>query len=379
MMEQLALAQQIELLQQQQQQIAATHQQYVNLGMIQPQQQLPNQTYNQVQGHLSPPTNNFQFPQQQFAQQPMGMPMGTQPQQQAAGHRRNQSAMPNMTMGPPPAPSAGSSGPGFGDFSFPGGPKAENVNPRARGGSTSNTSGGSGHARRHSLALPEAKKAAEIAEQKRKNSGFQFPIPNAGGAGGAGGASPAPSNRSLSPATAEANNTASNNQAGRTRGGAAHGRSQSMAVGNGVRGNFRGGPVGFQFPPPMATTDGGSSQQTELGRRGSQGHGRAQSRNFDGNWRQQQTPTIQEQQGQNMGNFQMNQHTGAQPFQPSHRNRNSVGHQSMSALGGFQFPAQPQLVQLPQGQMLMQPNMLAGQTFNPLQMAQIRADRKSVV
>ena len=33
--EQLALAQQIEALQQQQQQIAATHQQYVNMGMIQ--------------------------------------------------------------------------------------------------------------------------------------------------------------------------------------------------------------------------------------------------------------------------------------------------------------------------------------------------------
>ncbi|KAI7544184.1 hypothetical protein KC317_g16083, partial [Hortaea werneckii] len=49
--EQLALAQQIEMLQQQQQQIAATHQQYVNMGMIPQQQQLPNQ-FQQLQGQM---------------------------------------------------------------------------------------------------------------------------------------------------------------------------------------------------------------------------------------------------------------------------------------------------------------------------------------
>lgn len=74
-----------------------------------------------------------------------------------------------------------------------------------------------------------------------------------------------------------------------------------------------------------------------------------------------------------MGNFQMNQHTGAQPFQPSHRNRGSVGHQSMSSLAGFQFPMQPQLVQTPQGQVLLQPNMFQGQQLNALQMAQLQA------
>jgi len=43
----------------------------------------------------------------------------------------------------------------------------ENVNPRGRGGGAA----GSGHSRRHSLALPEARKLL-IAEQKRKTSGF---------------------------------------------------------------------------------------------------------------------------------------------------------------------------------------------------------------
>ncbi|THZ49413.1 RNB-domain-containing protein [Aureobasidium pullulans] len=348
MMEQLALAQQIELLQQQQQQIAATHQQYVNLGMIQPQQQLPNQAFAQMQGQM--PNHNFQFPQQQQQQQQqhLQLPGSMGP---PAGHRRNQSAMPNMTMGPPPAPSAGSSGT-FGEFSFPGGAKSENVNPRPR--NSGSVSGGSGHSRRHSLALPEAKKAAEIAEQKRKQSGFQFPIPGAAGATPDRSVSPGNANNDMPPPA--------NNFSARNSGRGGHGRSQSLAVGN--QRNQRGGPA-FQFPPP-----GEINNVPE--RRGSQGHGRTQSRNFDGNWRQQQ-PTIQEQHATNMGNFQMNQHAGAQPFQPGHRQRGSVSSQSISSISNFQFPQQPQLVQLPQGQVLMQPNMFATQNLNALQLAQIQA------
>lgn len=355
MMEQLALAQQIELLQQQQQQIAATHQQYVNLGMIQPQQQLPTQTYSQVQGHLSPPQNTFQFPQQQqYAQQQLNMQM----QHQSPSHRRNQSAIPNVA-GPPPAPSSGA-GMAFGDFGNAG-QKSENVNPRGRGGGNA---GGSGHARRHSLALPEAKKAAELAEQKRKNSSFQFPAPTTDGP------SPPHITRSLSPSAAETQ-AQGNSQGGLRvsaagRGGA-HGRSQSMAVGGAGRGGNRGGPVGFQFPQP-----GADPNQSDLNRRGSQsGHGRTQSRNFEGNWRQPQ-PQVQEPQSQPMGSFQMN-HTGAQSFQPGHRNRGSMSHQSVGSVGGFQFPAQPQILQLPQGQVLVQPGMFANQQLNPLQLAQIQA------
>lgn len=362
LVEQLALAQQIELLQQQQQQIAATHQQYVNMGMIQPQQQLPTQGYPQMQGQMPAAGNAFQF-QHQHLQLPMGGSM------HGSAHRRNQSALPNMSMGPPPAPSSGASGSAFGDFSFPNAPnngnstKSENVNPRGgRGGGAA----GGGHARRHSLALPEAKKAAELAEQKRKQSGFQFPIP---GAGGATADSAAPSNRSLSPSNPDMPPTpSSSNMSGRGGGRTAHGRSQSLAMGSG-RGASRGGPAGFQFPPPMATHDAGASDPQ---RRSSQSHGRTASRNFEGNWRQQQ-PTIQEQHSTNMGNFQMNQHTGAQPFQPGHRSRQSLSAQSVSSLSGFQFPQQPQLMQLPQGQVLMQPSMFGTQGLNALQLAQMQA------
>ena len=73
-----------------------------------------------------------------------------------------------------------------------------------------------------------------------------------------------------------------------------------------------------------------------------------------------------------MGNFSMNQSPGG--FQPGHRNRGSMSHQSVSSIGNFQFPNQAPLVQLPQGQVLMQqPQMLGNQTINQYQLAQLQA------
>ena len=369
-MEQLALAQQIEMLQQQQQQIAATHQQYVNMGMIPQQQQLPNQYQQQLQNQMQnlgvSPGGQNAF--NQFQQTPMGQQggLGVPGMGSPFQHRRNQSAMPNMGMGPPPAPSSGAAGAGFGNFSN------ENSQPRGgRGGGGA----GSGHARRHSLALPEAKKAAELAEAKRKGTGFQFPVP------GAAGATPAGAERSESPGKSDAappSVGATPTRSGLSaRGG--HGRSQSMAVGNGrgMAASSRGGPA-FQFPsaPPPEPTP---STPSNINRTGSQGHARTGSRNFDGNWRQQnnqQTPTgNNDPQGGNMGNFQMNQHASAQPFTPGHRQRGSVTNaQSVSSLQSFGYQGQPQLVQLPQGQVLLQqPNMFGSQQLNPLQLAQLQA------
>ena len=359
-MEQLAIAQQIEVLQQQQQQIAATHQQYVNMGMIQPQQHLPGANF-QLQGQManvSPHTNTFQFPQQ-MPQQHLGVPMNA-PSQPSA-HRRNQSALPNVGMGPPPAPSSGASG--FGEYGGqPGTQGRENINPRGRGGGGA----GSGHTRRHSLALPEAKKAAELAEQKRKTSGFQFPLPGSS------------ANRDPSPGGAQSNDQPPAGRGG--RGG--HGRSQSMAVGRGGNQANRGGG-NFQFPGPQAPGDPanvaqspqtpqGAQGQSDFQRRGS--HGRTGSRNFDGNWRQpnaQQAP--QDNQTQNMGSFNMNQTANAAPFQPGHRTRGSVQGQSIGSLGNFQYQGQPQLVQLPQGQVLVPPQMFGAQGLNPLQIAHLQA------
>ncbi|KAJ5578017.1 Virulence protein SSD1 [Penicillium hispanicum] len=351
MMEQLAIQQQIELLQQQQQQIAATHQQYVNMGLLQPQQlgQVNAFSPSGSMGGVSPQVNAFQFPQQQ--QQQLGVPMNAPAQH---SHRRNQSALPGLAMGPPPAPSSGASGYG-GDFNQqgPNNHKNENVgHGRGRGGPP-----GGGHQRRHSLALPEAKKAAELAQQKRTASGFQFPAPAPGASGSENqlssddkppsSASPTPQGLGLQ-------------RAGNIRAGG-HGRSQSMAIG-GNRGSLSGrGAGGFQFP---AHNDAQSDGQ----RRSSQpGHARTSSRNFDGNWRQ---PNNQNQGQDQQKTFGQQQSGG---FQPGHRSRASMN-QSMGSIGQFQYPGQPQLIQLPQGQVMMAPpQMFGGQQLAPLQLAQLQA------
>ncbi|KAG8533471.1 uncharacterized protein KY384_002254 [Bacidia gigantensis] len=364
-MEQLALQQQIEQLQQQQQHIAGIHQQYVNMGMLPPQQQpqVPNVNFPQqagMQGQmagLQPQGNAFQFPQQMQGQQ-LNVPMN--PQMQT--HRRNQSAVPNMNMGPPPAPSAGTA---FGDFGQQG--MGRDMSSQ-RGGRGGGPPAGPGHARRHSLALPEAKKAAEIAQQKRNSSGFQFPVP------GASGASPTTAERSLSPTSAENSSSGTLQpptepggmaRAG-NRGGPTHGRSQSMAVGNG-RGNAPNRAGGFQFP------SNDSSASNDFSRKTSQnGHARNSSRNFDGNWRQQGNQAQMQEQQPPMGSFQA-QNPNAAVFQPGHRPRGSMN-QSIGSMGQFQFPNQSQFVQLPQGQvMLQQPQMMGGQQLNPMQMQQIQA------
>lgn len=195
LVEQLAIQQQIEQLQQQQHHIAGIHQQYVNMGMLPPQQQqVPNVNFPQQSG-IQPANisqqNAFQFPQQVQSQQ-LNAPLN--PQLQAGNHRRNQSAFPNVNMGPPPAPSSGTA---FGDFNQQG---MSRDNASQRGGRGGGPPAGQGHNRRHSLALPEARKNAEIAQQaqqKKSTSGFQFPIP------GASGASPTTADRTLSPTSAD--------------------------------------------------------------------------------------------------------------------------------------------------------------------------------
>ncbi|KAF4511092.1 hypothetical protein G6O67_002925 [Ophiocordyceps sinensis] len=318
-MEQLAIQQQIELLQQQQQQIQATHQQYVNMGMMAPAH---NGAFNTLQplGNMS--QSAFQFPNQ-MAQQNISMGPPSQP----LSHRRNQSALPNMGMGPPPAPSSGASGSGFGNFEAPAVHGRENTGGRGGRGAGS----GPGHQRRHSLALADAKKAAELAQQKRTTTGFQFPGP----------ASDKSYDENTNPTAAQSTLDASVAQ-GSTLGRGGHGRSQSLAA------NGRGGA--------RMGADGGTDFQR---RAGGMGHARTGSRNYEGNWRTQNQ--TQDQSG-NSGQ--------SQSFQPGHRSRGSMN-QSVSSIGAFQYnPNQPQLMQMP-GQMMM-PSMY-GQQLSPMQLGQLQA------
>ncbi|KAK3685088.1 hypothetical protein B0T22DRAFT_210695 [Podospora appendiculata] len=355
-MEQLAIQQQIELLQQQQQQIQATHQQYVNMGMIAPNQVMgPGGAFNPLQPTMAnlSPQNGFQFPPQQN--------MNLAPPTQPLSHRRNQSAIPNMGMGPPPAPSSGASGSAFGSFDNSQGPGRENAGSRGgRGGPP-----GAGHQRRHSLALADAKKAAEIAQQKRTTSGFQFPAP------GASGSAEKPEEEAKAPAAASQTPPDSQVAQGSSfRGGrGGHGRSQSMAVGANPRGGAAGRGGAMHFSADSVGQAGDFARRGGGGGGGS-GHGRTSSRNFDGNWRSQ---------GQNQGQDQTGGAGQNQGFQPGHRSRNSMSHQSISSIGAFQYPGQPQLVQMPQQLMMPQlfPNQQLNQ-LNPMQISQLQALQQQV-
>lgn len=329
LVEQLAIQQQIELLQQQQQQLQATHQQYINMGMVAPGQIAPGGFNPMQQAIPNMPQQGFQFPPQQQNIQLGGAPS------QPMSHRRNHSALPNMGLGPPPAPSSGASGSTFGQFDNSQPQGRENASRGGRGGAPAG-----GHQRRHSLALSDAKKAAEIAQQKRTTSGFSFPGPNAPDGDSTEDSKPAPTTAADTP-IAQGSSTSA-------RGGRGHGRSQSMAVGANGRGHGRGGG---------SISVGDASQGNDFASRGRGGHARTGSRNFEGNWRNQAQGQGQEQSG------------GQQGFQPGHRSRGSMG-QSVSGMGSFQFPPQPQMVQVP-GQMPMM-QMYPGQ-LNPMQLNQLQA------
>lgn len=186
-----------------------------------------------------------------------------------------------------------------------------------------------GHARRHSLALSEAKKAAALAQAKR--TGTESPT-----------ASSSPSETSPSGNTSTPKEKASVpsfkfpsspekptievQSPSRT-----HGRSQSMQQYSSNSKFRNSSPQRFQFPdqPPQ--------QQQTHGH-----HERSNSRNFDGNWRQPQPqtqpqlqppPQLQTQQPQQAPQQQQQDYL-AQPFVPGHRSRGSYN-SSMSSIQAF--------------------------------------------
>ncbi|KAM5481795.1 Translational repressor [Microsporum audouinii] len=364
MMEQLALQQQIEALQQQQQQIAAHQQQHLmNMGLLS-QQQMQQVAYPQMQGQMPV---GFQFPQMQ-GQQQLGVP-------NQSSHRRNQSALPNVGMGPPPAPSSGASGVQYGENGQSSGSQGrENSNNNNNNNNQSRKGGGSvagGHHRRHSLALPEAKKAAEMAQQRKTANAFRFPIPGGAGASSSGQGESADEKQGDGSVAGPSQQPAQGlgvQRSGNIRGGA-HLRSQSMAVGNGRQYTGRNTPS-FQFPQGGESS---SSAGADGSRRPSHaGHGRSGSRNFDSNWRQQGGPQNNQDHRGSIGNIPQQQQSGS-GFQPSHRARGPV-----SSMSAFQFPNPQQIFQLPQGQMVL-PQMFQGQhqQYNALQLAQLQALQQS--
>ncbi|OLL21810.1 Virulence protein SSD1 [Neolecta irregularis DAH-3] len=205
--------------------------------------------------------------------------------------------------------------------------------------------GGFNHARRHSLALTEAKRAAAQRQGQQtsqpsvqqspllsgqaqpQNQPFQFPTTN----------QPADS-ISHGPPSASMN-----------RRYGVHGRSQSLATSNETRSsNFsqqqRGSQISFL---PVPQSNGTNEGVGGMNRQPSAGHSRQSSRNFDGNWRQ--AAAMQPAYDQIQPSF----------FAPGHRSRASMG-----SMGQFSFP--PQLNMAPGG---MIPNsMLSPQLMQQQQL-----------
>lgn len=308
------MQQQIEILQVQHQQMMAQHQQFAQAGLIPGQSSLlpPGQTglmaSPQLQPSFMPPTGAFG----QFQAPPPG------------NHRRAQSSLSSNH-----------------NYSNPQGGQSTSGNTLNNNTDRQNTSSPSqGHARRHSLALSEAKKAAALAQAKRSTTATDAESPSspAKSASSSEGteSSPKPNIPSFKfPSSPERPSGDSPQQQPASSPSRTHGRSQSMQYNNSNNNNsaYRTNSPqrGFQFP-----------SGTEQDYRSHQ-HNRSNSRNFEGNWRQpQQTQQHQSHPSQSQDFLSAQQ---AQ-FIPSHRSRGSYN-SSMSSIQAFgmmpphnQFPGQ---------------------------------------
>ena len=233
-------------------------------------------------------------------------------------------------MPPPPAPSAGSNTHVF--DTFPGQVNPPNVNssPSRRGGH----SGGSGHVRRHSLALTEAKERA--AARQQANAAQQSGVAVPPGPTSPTGSSDTTGLRSeytgstSSFATPSQNLAPSNVRDGLAASRGGHGRSQSAAV---TQNRTVSPQRTYQFPPNA----GDAQQQPGLERRGSSGsgHQRSGSRS-ESNWRQPQ----ESQQPQHQGGLGASQHAPAGSFSSQSSYGHTRGRGSMG--GGSSFSGFPQ-------------------------------------
>ena len=251
----------------------------------------------------------------------------------SGGHRRNQSS--NL-----PSNNAGTSNSHVFD-TFPG-----QINPQAP--STSPRRQGSGHARRHSLALPEAKRAAAARQTLQSQSqqqanpavdgassqvqprAFQFPPPQ----------STLPSQYDNSPSY--------------PRGG--HARAHSMASPS-ARGISPTRST-YHFPPIPQ----GASTQNDMP--SPSRHQRGSSRSIDQNWRTPAEPNPQQGYG---------------GFVPGHRSRMSVGGtgaSSVSSIAAFGLPQQS--ASLGQQNIMGSVQTLSPQLLQQQQLALQNSQRKSL-
>ncbi|KAK9234689.1 hypothetical protein V1525DRAFT_349735 [Lipomyces kononenkoae] len=281
MIEQLALQQQMELLQVQQQQILAQQQQFAQAGLLSSQNIQSSPVMGSVQNFASSPSSTY-------APFPMSATGA------AAGHRRTQSSVSGFqVMGPPPVPTPGS------------GSVYENMNSSGLSRNANRNNGSQGHTRRHSLALPEAKRAAQLAQQQKQggltqngagsmqtSSSFQFPPPKTANDGNSGSK---PSRHSYSRSQGTSSDFVDD-----------HSRSPQPPL------------SGFSFPQNY--NEGSLSHERR--NMSNPTHSRSGSRNFDGDWRRN-SMHFPPAQTQNTSQLEIGS-SGSQQFFPGHRTRSSL-------------------------------------------------------
>jgi protein SSD1 len=231
-------------------------------------------------------------PTQPFPVQPFGQFYPSPPQvqtdltrQHSGGHGRNRSMHAPGNMPPPPAPSSGSNTHVF--DTFPG-----QVNPPASSNAGSSARRGghaSGHARRHSLALTEAKERAAARQHANAQAGGtgQSPPTNISDTTGLRSEYTGSTSSFTNPPTLVPSHVRSGS--GSSSGSRGHTRSQSAAVPQ-IRG---------VSPQRSYAVPGTESQTSGLERRGSlgSGHQRSGSRS-ESNWRQPSESTTSSALGQ---------------------------------------------------------------------------------
>lgn len=271
MVEQLALQQQIEMLQAQQQQILAQHHQFSQAGLLPPL--VPQAAYVSA---ATAPFGQFASPPTLQPNLGPGMsphalaPPNNNNNRQSPTHRRAQSSVSFYNQG--------------------------------------------GHARRHSLAISEAKKAAAIAQAKRHENEDPDLNPT-------DPLQPATGRSELRHSVSSSSTNAASFKFPSTpeQHGFQHGRSQSVQYPSTSRRSNQ-----FQFPAREDTQTAGTSAQ----------HQRSGSRNFDANWRDQQSQSQSLQPSPN--------------FVPGHRARGSFN--SVSSISQFYGSAPPGPGGQPSGQ-----------------------------
>ncbi|KAK9474478.1 uncharacterized protein V1510DRAFT_425147 [Dipodascopsis tothii] len=350
MMEQLALQQQMEFLQVQQQQILAQQQQFAQSGLLSSQHAPNSQLFPGMpagqgsNGYNQMPSSSSGF-----------------------GHRRTQSSTPNFQMMNASSVSNafGATGLGNANGSSNSAPVYDMAPPSGPPSNRSRGLNSHGHTRRHSLALPEAKRAAQLAQTQRStnntsplsfagnrshspviSSGYQFP--------------PKPVSSGPSTVTGESSfhGNSNINRFGSTP--SVHSRSQSL-VGDPKSGAIYSAQQpnldNFSFGSLQSDTGPGPLSHGQDRRHSQIMHGRSGSRNFDGDWRSKSIsiPAANMMHETN-SHMSMNQ----QQFIPGHHSRRSLtsssGSVSSPYIGQGQF-GQQNVLPMFSGQQLLNPQL----------------------